>query len=211
MARGNAADRPSSIAAHAGRAATVIRDSGGCLRRSPLPSTCVGTDLRSAWPRSADAEQIRAIYNHEVLHTAATFDLVPRSARRPGGVAARPAAARSRDRRRRPADRRRRGRLRRAVAVQGARRVSHQRGGLGVRRTATATAQGIGTLIVRELLVDRRHQRASTPCSPASTPAARASIALHRKCGFELVGIEREVGRKFNRWHDVALMQHLIA
>ncbi|MEY4338599.1 MAG: Acetyltransferase domain, partial [Actinomycetota bacterium] len=30
------------------------------------------------------------------------------------------------------------------------------------------------------------------------------------KCGFELVGIEREVGRKFNRWHDVALMQHLL-
>jgi phosphinothricin acetyltransferase len=33
---------------------------------------------------------------------------------------------------------------------------------------------------------------------------------LHRRCGFELVGIEREVGRKFNRWHDVALMQRLL-
>ncbi len=36
-----------------------------------------------------------------------------------------------------------------------------------------------------------------------------ASIALHRKHGFELVGIEREVGRKFGRWLDVALMQRL--
>ena len=37
-----------------------------------------------------------------------------------------------------------------------------------------------------------------------------ASIALHRACGFELVGVEREVGRKFGRWLDVALMQRLL-
>ena len=36
------------------------------------------------------------------------------------------------------------------------------------------------------------------------------SIALHRACGFELVGIEREVGRKFGHWLDVALMQRLL-
>ena len=40
--------------------------------------------------------------------------------------------------------------------------------------------------------------------------SSEGSIALHRKCGFQLVGIEREVGRKFNRWHDVALMQYLV-
>jgi phosphinothricin acetyltransferase len=37
-----------------------------------------------------------------------------------------------------------------------------------------------------------------------------ASIALHRGCGFELVGVEREVGRKFGKWLDVALMQRLV-
>jgi phosphinothricin acetyltransferase len=37
-----------------------------------------------------------------------------------------------------------------------------------------------------------------------------ASIGLHRKCGFNLVGIEREVGRKFGRWLDVAVMQRLL-
>jgi phosphinothricin acetyltransferase len=37
-----------------------------------------------------------------------------------------------------------------------------------------------------------------------------ASIALHRSCGFEMVGIEREVGRKFGRWLDVALMERLL-
>lgn len=34
-----------------------------------------------------------------------------------------------------------------------------------------------------------------------------ASIALHRKHGFELVGVYREVGRKFERWIDVAWWQ----
>ena len=37
-----------------------------------------------------------------------------------------------------------------------------------------------------------------------------ASRALHAACGFELVGIERQVGRKFNRWLDVAVMQLIL-
>jgi phosphinothricin acetyltransferase len=36
------------------------------------------------------------------------------------------------------------------------------------------------------------------------------SIGLHTAAGFELVGVEREVGRKFGRWLDVALMQRLL-
>jgi phosphinothricin acetyltransferase len=37
-----------------------------------------------------------------------------------------------------------------------------------------------------------------------------ASISLHSGCGISLVGIEREVGRKFGKWLDVALMQRLV-
>ena len=37
-----------------------------------------------------------------------------------------------------------------------------------------------------------------------------ASIALHRSLGFEEVGTEREVGRKFRRWIDVLVMQRLL-
>ncbi len=37
-----------------------------------------------------------------------------------------------------------------------------------------------------------------------------ASIALHTACGFEMVGVEREVGRKFGRWLDVVEMQRLL-
>ncbi|HSB85390.1 MAG TPA: GNAT family N-acetyltransferase, partial [Ilumatobacteraceae bacterium] len=42
------------------------------------------------------------------------------------------------------------------------------------------------------------------------TASSDASIALHKSCGFELVGIEREVGRKFNKWLDVAIMEALL-
>ena len=34
-----------------------------------------------------------------------------------------------------------------------------------------------------------------------------ASLALHRACGFEEVGVMREVGRKFDRWIDVVWFQ----
>lgn len=37
-----------------------------------------------------------------------------------------------------------------------------------------------------------------------------ASIALHTACGFDMIGTEREVGRKFGRWLDVACMQRLV-
>ena len=69
--------------------------------------------------------------------------------------------------------------------------------------------QGIGRLIVTELLrvaaVSGFHA-----VFARINATSEASIALHRACGFELVGIEREVGRKFSRWHDVALMQRLL-
>ena len=37
-----------------------------------------------------------------------------------------------------------------------------------------------------------------------------ASIALHAGLGFELVGTEREVGRKFGTWLDVVVMERLL-
>jgi phosphinothricin acetyltransferase len=37
-----------------------------------------------------------------------------------------------------------------------------------------------------------------------------ASINLHAALGFEIVGHEREVGRKFGRWLDVVVMQRLL-
>ena len=70
--------------------------------------------------------------------------------------------------------------------------------------------QGIGKLILTELLQIAAASGFHAVFGRISA-SSEASIALHRSCGFELVGIEREVGRKFNKWLDVALMQALLA
>jgi L-amino acid N-acyltransferase YncA len=37
-----------------------------------------------------------------------------------------------------------------------------------------------------------------------------ASLALHAALGFEIVGVEREVGRKFGKWLDVVVVEKLL-
>lgn len=37
-----------------------------------------------------------------------------------------------------------------------------------------------------------------------------ASIAVHRRCGFEHTGVMKAVGRKFDRWVDVVVMQRAL-
>ncbi|MEN9822589.1 MAG: phosphinothricin N-acetyltransferase, partial [Actinomycetota bacterium] len=68
--------------------------------------------------------------------------------------------------------------------------------------------QGIGSLILSTLL-ETAESSGFHAVFARINASGEGSIALHRRHGFELVGIEREVGRKFNRWHDVALMQLL--
>ncbi len=38
-----------------------------------------------------------------------------------------------------------------------------------------------------------------------------ASIGVHRRCGFAMVGTMQAVGRKFDRWVDVVIMQRALA
>ncbi len=157
----------------------------------------------------ADAEQIRSIYNHEVVHTAATFDLVPRSLAeqqdwlqaRSGAFAALVVVDPSdvdgeviafgslspyKDR---PAYR---------TSVEDSVYVRRDRNG-----------QGVGSLLLRELLSVAATSGFHAVFARINS-SGEASIALHRKSGFELVGIEREVGRKFGRWLDVTVMQALL-
>ena len=69
--------------------------------------------------------------------------------------------------------------------------------------------EGIGRLLLGELLRVAADSGFHAVFARINA-SGEASIALHRRLGFELVGIEREVGRKFNRWHDVALMECLL-
>ena len=42
-------------------------------------------------------------------------------------------------------------------------------------------------------------------------PHTSAFVRLHRRFGFRRVGVEREVGRKFDRWLDVVVTQKALA
>ncbi|HZQ29166.1 MAG TPA: GNAT family N-acetyltransferase [Acidimicrobiales bacterium] len=156
-----------------------------------------------------DAEAIRAIYNREVTGSTVTFDLVPRSladqrawlAEHAGAHPAIVAVDDGADGdgvvgfgslspyRSRPAY---------ATTVEDSVYVHHDQRGRGVGRVVLAelvrlaTDHGFHAVMAR---IVGGHE---------------ASIALHKACGFELVGVEREVGRKFGRWLDVALMQRLL-
>ena len=69
--------------------------------------------------------------------------------------------------------------------------------------------QGIGRMMLEELLLQAANSGFHAVFARINS-SGEASIALHRRCGYELVGVEREVGRKFNRWHDVTLMERLL-
>jgi len=163
------------------------------------------TELSIRLATAADAEAIRAIYNHEVLRTAATFDLVPRSIE---------------DQRHWIADRT--GAFAAIVAVEGDVVVGFGSLSPYKERAAYRTSvedsvyvhvdhqgRGIGKLVVNELINVARLSGFHAVFARINA-SSESSRALHASCGFELVGIEREVGRKFNRWHDVAIMEMLL-
>ncbi len=168
-----------------------------------------------------DAEAIRSIYNHEVASGTNTFDLVARSLEEqriwvdrhrgahPAIVAMDHGAADGT-----------------TVAGSG-RGAGEQVVGFGVvspfkDRAAYATTvedsvyvhgdhrgRGVGRAILAELLhlaTEHGFHAVIARISSDNDP----SIRLHRACGFELVGVEREVGRKHGRWLDVVELQRML-
>ncbi len=159
---------------------------------------------RLAEPR--DAEATREIYNLEVVEATVTFDLVPRSsaeqrawiAEHSGGHPAIVAVddddqvcgfASLSPFRPRPAY---------APTVEDSVYVHRERRG-----------NGIGELLLRDLLTVAADNGFHSVMARI-VGGHDTSIALHQKCGFEEVGIEREVGRKFGKWLDVVLMQRML-
>jgi len=69
--------------------------------------------------------------------------------------------------------------------------------------------QGIGRALLEELL-DRATGHGFHAVFAKIVGGHEASIRLHEALGFEVVGTEREVGRKFGRWLDVVLLQKLL-
>ena len=153
-----------------------------------------------------DAEATRAIYNVEVLESTVTFDIAPRTLadqqqwidEHAGGH---PAIVAVDD------DGTVLGfaslspfKPRAAYAPTVEDSVYVHRDGRG---------RGVGELLLREILaLGTDHGFHSVIARIVG--GHETSIALHRKCGFEEIGCEREVGRKFGRWLDVVLMQRML-
>ena len=154
---------------------------------------------------AADAEAIRSIYNLEVTESTVTFDLVPRTlaeqqawlaehdgihpavvAELDGQVAGFGSLAPYRNR---PAY---------STTVEDSVYVRRDRQGLGCGRAILGELVRLATLHGFHAVMAR------------IVGGHEASIGLHRGCDFDLVGVEREVGRKFGRWLDVVVMQRLL-
>ena len=162
--------------------------------------------MRTRLVEPRDAEATRAIYNVEVLESTVTFDITPRSladqqvwiAEHSGGH---PAIVAVDD----------------DETVLGFASLSAFKPRAAYAPTVEdsvyvhrdARGGGIGELLLRDIIrLGSDHGFHSAVARIVG--GHEASIALHRKCGFEEIGCEREVGRKFGRWLDVVLMQRML-
>jgi phosphinothricin acetyltransferase len=169
----------------------------------------------------ADAEAIRTIYNVEVTDSTNTFDMVPRTRAEqeawilehhgvhPAIVATEP----------QPVGRRS------GLGLEGANgeivlgfgSLSPFRERSGYSATAENSVyvdraqrgKGVGRTLLAELLrLASAHGFHSVIARIAGHN--ETSIGLHTAAGFELVGVEREVGRKHRQWLDVVELQRLL-
>lgn len=155
--------------------------------------------------RPGDAEAIRSIYNAEVTGSMVTFDLVERTPEEQrawmsehSGVYALLVAEID-------------------GAVVGFASLSPYRTRPGYSTTAEDSiyvapshrGEGVGKELL-SALVDQARLHGFHALIARIVGDHAASIAVHRTCGFEVIGIEREIGRKFGRWLDVCLMQVLL-
>ena len=166
----------------------------------------------------ADAEAIRSIYNVEVLESTNTFDMAPRTKGEQeawilqhSGVHPAVVATEAHDS---------------GVAglvgangeiILGFGSLSAFRERSGYSATAENSlyvdraqrGRGVGKALLAELLVlASAHGFHSVIARIAGHN--ETSIGLHEAAGFELVGVEREVGRKHRQWLDVVELQRLL-
>jgi phosphinothricin acetyltransferase len=70
--------------------------------------------------------------------------------------------------------------------------------------------RGLGRRLYESLFELLSAQGLRMACAGIALPNP-ASVALHEKLGFELVGVYRRIGWKFDAWHDVAWYQRELA
>lgn len=75
--------------------------------------------------------------------------------------------------------------------------------------TANAQGRGLGTTLMRALLDEARRLGHHVVLSRIWS-GNLASIAMCRKCGYETVGVQHEVGRRHGAWEDCVIMQAVL-
>lgn len=153
-----------------------------------------------------DAEAMADIYNYEVEHSTATFDLVGRTIdEQRAWIAARSGAFSA------------------IVAddpvhgVIGFAALSTYRDRAGYRTTVENSVyvhrahqrRGTGRIMLAQLVSLARDSGFHTMIARIDSGSV-GSLALHRSLGFVEVGLEREIGRKFGRWLDSVIMQRML-
>lgn len=73
-----------------------------------------------------------------------------------------------------------------------------------------AAGQGIGRLLLAELIARCATLGARQMVAVIGDSANQGSIAMHRALGFAQVGLMKSVGWKFDRWLDVVIMQRAL-
>jgi len=71
----------------------------------------------------------------------------------------------------------------------------------------TAVGRGVGSALLGAVIAHCAAADVRQMIAVISTPGGEASIALHRKLGFEMIGELPAVGRKFGRWLGTVYMQ----
>jgi len=154
---------------------------------------------------AADAQQLLAIYNREVLETTATLDAEPRSL----------------DDQVRWLEERSLGHAVIVVelddVIAGFASLSPFKQRAAYRPTVENSVyvdpafqrRGLGRLLMAGI-IERARIHGFHSVMARIADGNEGSIALHEGFGYELVGVEREVGRKFGRWLDVTEMQLML-
>ena len=171
---------------------------------TPVSRELGGVNIRPAVP--ADAEAIRGIYNPVVETSTATFDLVPRTLEQQrtwlsDRSGARTVLVAEDD----------------AGSIAGFAAISPYRDRAAYSTTVEDSiyiagshqGQGVGRLLL-QAMVDTARAHGFHSMIARIVADHEASIALHSACGFDVIGHESEVGRKFGRWLDVTVMQRLL-
>ena len=154
---------------------------------------------------AADAAAVLRIYNREVLESTATLDAEPRTleqqvqwlADRSGGRAVIVVEVEG--------------------VVAGFASLSAFKERAAYRPTVENSVyvdpdyqrQGLGRILMTEI-IERSRMYGFHSVIARIAEGNPGSIALHQSLGYELVGVEREVGRKFGRWLDVTELQLML-